>query len=48
MKSDVRRAVIGDLETVVCPAGGSDAVGGIPCAAVRALIIIYTMLRDAE
>jgi hypothetical protein len=37
---------IGDLETLVAPAGGSDAVGGVLCAAGRAIIIIYTTSRE--
>ena len=37
---------VGDLEVTVAPAGGSDAVGGIVCAAGRAIIIIYTLSRE--
>lgn len=37
---------IGDLEVNMAPAGGSDAVGGVLCAAGRAIVIIYTLTRE--
>ena len=39
---------VGDLDIQVAPAGGSDAVGGVVCAAVRAIIIIYTVSRETR
>jgi ribosome-interacting GTPase 1 len=34
---------IDDLPSLVAPAGGSDAVGGAICAAVRAVVLIVTV-----
>jgi hypothetical protein len=38
--------LLDDLDTLVAPAGGSDAAAGLPCAAVRAIIIVVTMARE--
>jgi hypothetical protein len=37
--------VLDDLETLVSPAGGSDAAAGLPCAAVRAVIVVLSTMR---
>lgn len=36
---------VDELDTLVAPSGGSDAVGGQVCAGVRAIILILTAMR---